>query len=97
MKSISHLLFLYTQNLDIHKNEVRSQINKMLDDKMIKPSISVWSSPIWMVPNKIDASGQRKCRFVIDYRKLNDITIGDSYPIPNISKILDQLSKKHIY
>ncbi|XP_045456466.1 uncharacterized protein LOC123666419 [Melitaea cinxia] len=41
----------------------------------------------------MDASGQRKWRVVIDYRRLNDITIGDSYPIPNISEILDQLGK----
>lgn len=34
---------------DIHKNEVRSQINKMLHDGIIKPSISPWSSPIWVV------------------------------------------------
>lgn len=28
---------------------------------------------------------------MIDYRKLNEITIGDSFPLPNISEILDQL------
>lgn len=26
-----------------------------------------------------------------NYIKLNDITIGDAYPIPNITEILDQL------
>lgn len=36
-------------------------------------------------------SGQKKWRLVIDYRKLNDINIGDSYPLPNITEILDQL------
>lgn len=78
---------------EIHKQEVQSQINKMLNDGIIKPSTSPWSSPIWIVPKKVDASGQRKWRVVIDYRKLNDVTIGDSYPIPNISEILDQLGK----
>jgi len=28
---------------------------------------------------------------VIDFRKLNDLTIGDSFPLPNIIDILDQL------
>ncbi|CAL1680994.1 unnamed protein product [Lasius platythorax] len=28
---------------------------------------------------------------VIDYRKLNEKTIGDAYPLPNINEILDQL------
>lgn len=78
---------------DVHKEEVQTQINKMLCEGIIKPSTSPWSSPIWIVPKKADASGQRKWRIVIDYRRLNDITIGDSYPIPNISEILDQLGK----
>lgn len=82
---------------DVHKQEVQTQINKMLDEGIIKPSISPWSSPIWVVPKKSDASGQSKWRVVIDYRRLNDITIGDSYPIPNISEILDQLGKSKYF
>jgi len=30
-------------------------------------------------------------RIVIDFRKLNELTIGDSFPLPNITDILDQL------
>lgn len=78
---------------ECHKKEVDSQVEKMLRQGIIKPSMSPWSSPIWVVPKKLDASGQRKWRVVIDYRKLNDVTIGDSYPIPNIAEILDQLGK----
>ncbi|KAJ8730401.1 hypothetical protein PYW07_017439 [Mythimna separata] len=82
---------------ECHKKEVDSQIEKMLRQGIIKPSMSPWSSPIWVVPKKLDASGQRKWRVVIDYRKLNDITIGDSYPIPNIAEILDQLGKSKYF
>ncbi|XP_037870373.1 uncharacterized protein LOC119629252 [Bombyx mori] len=78
---------------EIHKKEVDKQINDMLEQGIIEPSISPWSSPIWVVPKKLDASGQQKWRIVIDYRKLNDITIGDTYPIPQITEILDQLGK----
>ncbi|CAF4878033.1 unnamed protein product [Pieris macdunnoughi] len=63
----------------------------MLNENIIRPSTSPWSSPIWVVPKKVDASGKQKWRVVIDYRKLNDITIGDSYPLPNITDILDKL------
>lgn len=77
----------------IHKNEVNTQIEKMLKQGIIKPSYSPWSSPIWIVPKKADASGLRKWRLVVDYRKLNDKTIGDKYPIPNITDILDKLGK----
>jgi len=33
----------------------------------------------------------RKFRVVVDFRKLNDLTIGDSFPLPNITDTLDQL------
>ena len=75
----------------VHQQEVKSQVDKMLDENIIRPSTSPWSSPIWVVPKKKDASGKQKWRVVIDYRKLNDITIGDSYPLPNITDILDKL------
>jgi len=45
-----------------------------------------------MVPKKSEsASGKQKLRIVVDFRRLNDLTIGDSYPLPNITDILDQL------
>lgn len=39
----------------------------------------------------MNASGKTKLRIVIDFRKLNNLTIGDSFPLPNITDILDQL------
>ena len=77
----------------IHKEEVKTQIGKMLDQGIIRNSISPWSSPVWVVPKKIDASGKQKWRVVIDYRKLNELTVDDKYPLPNISDLLDQLGK----
>ncbi|GJQ70538.1 hypothetical protein Trydic_g221, partial [Trypoxylus dichotomus] len=75
----------------VHKKEVDRQIEKMLKQNIIQPSASPWSSPLWVVPKKLDASGEKKWRIVIDYRKLNNVTIGDAYPLPNIEDILDQL------
>ncbi|GBP10217.1 Retrovirus-related Pol polyprotein from transposon 297 [Eumeta japonica] len=42
---------------------------------------------------KADASGKTKWRLVIDYRKLNEVTVDDRYPIPNIDEILDKLGR----
>jgi hypothetical protein len=44
-----------------------------------------------VVPKRIDASGQQKFRLVVDYRKLNEKTVGNAYPLPDITEILDQL------
>lgn len=73
------------------KEEVNDQISKLLKDKIIQPSSSPWNSPVWVVPKKMDASGKKKWRLVIDYRKLNEISVGDVYPLPQINDILDQL------
>lgn len=75
------------------KDEVESQIKELLDHGIIRPSRSPYNSPIWIVPKKTDASGKKKYRMVIDYRKLNDVTIADKYPIPNINDVLPQLAK----
>ncbi|CAF4918803.1 unnamed protein product [Pieris macdunnoughi] len=69
----------------------------MLSQYIIKPSTSPWSFPIWIVPKKLDSLGETKWRIVIDYRKLNDITVGESYPIPQINEILDQLGQSKYF
>lgn len=77
----------------IHRQEVKDQIAKMLEQNIIRPSDSAWSSPIWVVPKKADASGKTKWRLVIDFRKVNEKTVDDKYPIPNITDVLDKLGK----
>jgi hypothetical protein len=44
-----------------------------------------------VVKKKMDASGEQKWRLVVDFRKLNEITVADTYPLPVIEEILDQL------
>lgn len=81
----------------IHRQEVQEQISKMLQQEIIRPSLSAWSSPIWVVPKKPDASGKPKWRLVVDFRKLNEKTLDDKYPIPNINDVLDKLGKCHYF
>ena len=75
------------------KEEIQTQIRKLLNDEIIQPSNSPYSSPVWIVPKKDDASGRKKWRMVIDYRKLNDNTIEDKYPLPRMDDILENLGK----
>ncbi|XP_058449160.1 uncharacterized protein LOC131429132 [Malaya genurostris] len=74
-----------------YADEVKKQINKLLEDGIVRPSRSAWTAPVWVVPKKPDASGEKKFRMVIDYRKVNEKTIPDKYPMPEIGYVLDQL------
>lgn len=65
----------------------------MLKENIISPSSSPYNSPLWVVPKKIDNSGQQKWRIVIDYRKLNEQTVDDKFPLPNMEDIFDKLGK----
>lgn len=73
--------------------EIKQQVEKLLKDNVVKESHSPWSAPVHVVPKKMDASGQIKYRMVVDYRRLNEITVDDRYPIPNICDLFDKLGK----
>jgi len=60
----------------------------MLEQGIIQPSQSPWSSPIVLVKKK-----NGKMRFCVDYRKLNKVTKRDAYLLPRIDEILDSLGK----
>ena len=79
------------------KNEIEKQINELLRDGIIRPSKSPYNSPVWIVSKKTDASGIKKYRMVIDYRKLNTVTIPDRYPIPEINEVLYNLGKNKYF
>ena len=82
---------------EAHKQEIDEQIKSMLQQDIIRPSKSPYNFPILVVPKKVDASKKKKWRICIDYRKLNEYTVGDSFPIPNIQDILDQLGKARYF
>lgn len=74
-----------------YREEVDAQITELLRNGLIRPSRSPWNAPVWVVPKKMDSSGKRKFRLVIDYRALNEKTITERYPMPEITSILDNL------
>lgn len=73
------------------KDVVEDEIGRLLRDGIIRPSRSPYNSPIWVVPKKEDSSGKKKFRLVVDFRKLNAVTIPDKYPIPEVTEVLSNL------
>lgn len=75
----------------VHREEINRQNQELLETDVVEPSTSPYNSPLWIVLKKPDSQGNKRWRLIIDYRKLNDKTIGDAYPLSNITEILDQL------
>lgn len=67
--------------------EIDKQVQQLLSHDVIEESCSPWASPVVLV-KKRDGS----YRFCIDFRKLNAVTVKDSYPLPRPSDALDSLS-----
>lgn len=77
---------------------VNSEIERLLENGIIRKSFSPYNSPIWVVPKKgTDKENKPKRRMVVDYSKLNSQTIADRYPIPDINLTLQNLGNAKIF
>lgn len=75
----------------VHNELVKKEMEKLLDLNIISHSKSPYNSPVWIVPKKDGENGEKQFRIVIDYRKLNKVTVQDNFPLPRIDDIIDQL------
>jgi len=66
--------------------ELKKQLDELLEKGFIRPSSSPWGAPVLFVKKK-DGS----MRMCIDYRELNKVTIKNRYPLPRIDDLFDQL------
>ncbi|XLS81678.1 hypothetical protein HN51_047509, partial [Arachis hypogaea] len=90
---------------------VKKEVTRLLEADIIYPiSDSEWVSPVQVVPKKygvttvkneygelIATRVQNAWRVCIDYRRLNQATRKDHYPLPFIDQMLDRLSGKSHY
>ncbi|GJS26861.1 putative reverse transcriptase domain-containing protein [Tanacetum coccineum] len=72
--------------------ELLGQLKELQDKGLIRPSSSPWGAPVLFVKKK-DGS----FRMCIDYRELNKLTIKNSYPLPRIDDLFDQLQGSQFF
>ncbi|XP_076031970.1 uncharacterized protein LOC143019877 [Oratosquilla oratoria] len=65
---------------------LRKEVNSLIDQGIIEPSHSPWSSPCILIPKS-----NNTYRLVVDYRRVNEKTKADAYPLPRIEDIIDNL------
>ncbi|KAF9798783.1 hypothetical protein IEO21_10657 [Rhodonia placenta] len=74
----------------------RNSLDEWIDDELrkgyIRKSKSPLASPVFFV-KKHDGG----LRLVVDYRKINDVTVKNRYPIPRIADLIDTLSQASIF
>ena len=71
-----------------NRQVIEKTIDEMMGANIVRRSKSPWSFPIVIVDKK---DGSK--RFCVDFRKLNQITKPNSYPLPLIDDILALLGK----
>ncbi|CAF0976548.1 unnamed protein product, partial [Brachionus calyciflorus] len=76
----------------VMRRELETQIKKMSDANVIEESDSPFASPVVLVRKK-----DGTYRFCIDFRKLNEQTIKDAYPIPRIDEVIEPVFDAKIF
>ena len=76
----------------LKRQAISKAIDEMLAQGIIQPSCSPWASPVTLVP-KPDGS----IRFCGDYRKLNQVTKKDRYPLPLVADIHEEMQGTSIF
>ena len=65
---------------------LKKEMEDMLANGIIEHSTSEWSAPVIVIPKK-----DKTKRVVVDYRKLNAVTLGQQWPVPIQQEILDAM------
>jgi len=65
---------------------LKDELDNLLDQRIIEESTSLWASPIVMVP-KADGT----LRLCTDFRKVNNCTVPDHFPLPRIEDLIDRV------
>lgn len=76
----------------IEMQELKVQLQDVLENDLIKPSVCPWDVIVLFVKNK-----DGTLRLSIDYRMMKKLTIKNIYPLNRIDDLFDQLKNAIIF
>ena len=76
----------------IAREKEKTEIDRMLRAGVIEPTSAEWASPVVFVHKK-----DGTMRFCVDYRKLNAVTVRDSYPLPRMDECIDSFGDATVF
>ena len=74
------------------EGNLRRQRDRWLQEDVIEPSDSPWSSNLVPVKKK-----NGEIRWCVDWRRLNDVTYKDSWPMPTVQDTLSRLAGSRVF
>ncbi|KAL4141366.1 hypothetical protein QTP88_004018 [Uroleucon formosanum] len=71
---------------------IGEMVRDMKTQGLVEPSTSQWAAPVVLAKKK-----DGTFRLCVDYRRLNDVTESDAYPMPDLNKIIKQMRGAKIF
>jgi hypothetical protein len=72
--------------------QLKTQLQDLLEKGFIRPSSSPWGCSTIFAKKK-----DQTRRMCLDYRRLNEVTIKNKYPLPRIDILFDQLTRAQVF
>ena len=70
------------------RTTLQKELDQMLQAGIIRQSVSPWASPVVLVPKK-----DGTIRVCVDFRKVNDVSKFDAYPMPRAEDVFEQIGQ----
>ena len=72
--------------------ELKMQLQELLENKYIRPSVSPWGALVLFVKKK-----DGTLILCIDYRNSNKVTVKNKYPLPRIDDLFYQMRGSKVF
>ncbi|KAK3271934.1 hypothetical protein CYMTET_19741 [Cymbomonas tetramitiformis] len=78
----------------VELDQLRARLDELLEKGYIRPSSSPYAAPCLMVPKP---NNPKELRLVIDFRRLNSLTVRNRFPLPDIQQMFDDMQGATVF